>query len=137
MRFVLFVAAASPQRADAGAAAGRTQDAPAARLPLQCGPGTQLLRWLATSACARLAFMTGARAAAAQLPLPRSRTQALTHPTPRLALCAAPPPPGDHASRFVPQSVCAARAPQTPLNADAVRAGFLIRRFLATRCAVD
>jgi hypothetical protein len=40
------------------------QGGPSARVPLRVGDGSQVLRWAANAACARLAFITGAPGAA-------------------------------------------------------------------------
>jgi hypothetical protein len=42
----------------------RLQGGAAARVPLRVGDGSQVLRWAANAACARLAFITGAQRAA-------------------------------------------------------------------------
>ena len=59
--------------------------------------GRQLLRWVATAACARLAFLTSACERAQSQPR-------APHPPPRSAH-APRASAGDHPSRFVPQSV--------------------------------
>jgi hypothetical protein len=81
-------------------------------VPLRVGDGSQVLRWAANAACARLAFITGARRARSRCKKRRSPSaSANARLLPRL---------GDDASCFVPQRVCTA-ASDTPLDADGVR----------------
>ena len=104
-----------------------TQTVSAASVSLYAGDGWQLMRWLATAACARLAFMTRALSMCVQR-LPQFVTQVWPFSQPHRA--------GDHPSRFVPQSVGITRDsacdPDTVRRGGSNRAGCILRVALSS-----